>query len=52
MCLTVWSYSNGNVTQGILSTLSELPIINVNVDDLPALVNDPGYVSSALQPNI
>jgi hypothetical protein len=36
--------SNGNVTQGILSILSELPIVNVNADDLPALVGDPGYV--------
>ncbi|KAI0268740.1 Saccharopine dehydrogenase-domain-containing protein [Gloeopeniophorella convolvens] len=33
---------NGNVTQGILSILSELPVVKVNVDDLPALVNDPG----------
>ncbi|KAI0302611.1 Saccharopine dehydrogenase-domain-containing protein [Russula brevipes] len=32
---------NGNVTQGILSILSELPIVKVNVDDLPALVSDP-----------
>ncbi|KAI9511190.1 Saccharopine dehydrogenase-domain-containing protein [Russula earlei] len=32
---------NGNVTQGILSILSELPIIKVNADDLPALVGDP-----------
>ncbi|KAI9442482.1 hypothetical protein H4582DRAFT_1928654 [Lactarius indigo] len=33
---------NGNVTQGILSILSELPIVTVNVQDLPALCNNPG----------
>jgi hypothetical protein len=36
--------SNGNVTQGVLSILSELPIVKVNVGDLPALVSDPGDV--------
>ncbi|SRR6266851_9800862 len=44
--------SNGNVTRGILSILSELPIINVNADDLPALVNDPGDNNFALPTNI
>ncbi|KAI0001339.1 Saccharopine dehydrogenase-domain-containing protein [Russula compacta] len=32
---------NGNVTQGILSILSELPTVKINADDLPALVSDP-----------
>ena len=36
--------SNGNVTQGILSILSELPIVSVNVKDLPALCSDPGEI--------
>lgn len=46
---------NGNVTQGILSILSELPIASVNVKDLPALCSDPGtdlrkiYLVHALQ---
>ena len=46
------SLSNGNVTRGILSILSELPIISVNADDLPALVNDPGDNSFTLPTNI
>ncbi|KAI0305467.1 Saccharopine dehydrogenase-domain-containing protein [Multifurca ochricompacta] len=33
--------SNGNVTQGILSILSELPIVMVSTEELLALVNDP-----------
>ncbi|KAH8995677.1 Saccharopine dehydrogenase-domain-containing protein [Lactarius akahatsu] len=33
---------NGNVTQGVLSILSELPIATVNVQDLPALCGNPG----------
>ncbi|KAG8215828.1 Saccharopine dehydrogenase-domain-containing protein [Butyriboletus roseoflavus] len=32
---------NGNVSQGVLSILGELPIVNVRVQDLPALVNNP-----------
>ncbi|KAF8556698.1 hypothetical protein OG21DRAFT_1482902 [Imleria badia] len=32
---------NGNVSQGVLSILSELPIVKVRVEDLPALVNNP-----------
>ncbi|KAI9456540.1 Saccharopine dehydrogenase-domain-containing protein [Lactarius psammicola] len=33
---------NGNVTQGILSILSELPVVTVNVQDLPTICSDPG----------
>ncbi|KAH9058857.1 Saccharopine dehydrogenase-domain-containing protein [Lactarius vividus] len=33
---------NGNVAQGILSILSELPIATVDVQDLPALCSNPG----------
>ncbi|KAG6372697.1 Saccharopine dehydrogenase-domain-containing protein [Boletus reticuloceps] len=32
---------NGNVSQGALSILGELPIVKVRVEDLPVLVNDP-----------
>ncbi|TFY70293.1 hypothetical protein EVG20_g2710 [Dentipellis fragilis] len=32
---------HGNVTQGVLSILSELPIVEVKVEDLPSLVADP-----------
>ncbi|TFY82056.1 hypothetical protein EWM64_g1953 [Hericium alpestre] len=32
---------HGNVTEGALSILSELPVVNVNVEDLPSLVNSP-----------
>ncbi|KAA1474028.1 hypothetical protein DENSPDRAFT_780814 [Dentipellis sp. KUC8613] len=32
---------HGNVTQGVLSILSELPIVEVRVEDLPSLVADP-----------
>lgn len=37
--------SNGNVSQGVLSILDELPIVKVRVEDLPALVNNPGMPS-------
>ncbi|KAH7905556.1 Saccharopine dehydrogenase-domain-containing protein [Hygrophoropsis aurantiaca] len=33
---------NGQVSQGVLSILAELPIVNVNVENLPSLVSDPG----------
>ncbi|KAG1903451.1 Saccharopine dehydrogenase-domain-containing protein [Suillus fuscotomentosus] len=33
---------SGNVTQGCLSILDELPIVNVAVKDLPGLVSNPG----------
>jgi hypothetical protein len=46
--LTRRIYSNGNVTQGVLSILSELPIVKVNVGDLPALVSDPGDMTFTL----
>ena len=36
---------NGNVAQGCLSILSELPIQQVNVKDLDALVRDPSQLS-------
>ncbi|KIJ67291.1 hypothetical protein HYDPIDRAFT_127170 [Hydnomerulius pinastri MD-312] len=32
---------NGNVSQGVLSILEELPVVKVNVKDLPALVSSP-----------
>ncbi|KAI9570082.1 Saccharopine dehydrogenase-domain-containing protein [Boletus coccyginus] len=32
---------NGNVSQGVLSILGELPIVKVSVEDLAALVNNP-----------
>ncbi|KAF9790341.1 Saccharopine dehydrogenase-domain-containing protein [Thelephora terrestris] len=32
----------GNVAQGVLSILTELPIVQVSVKDLPALVSNPG----------
>jgi hypothetical protein len=49
--LTIRVYSNGNVTQGVLSILSELPIVKVNVGDLPALVSDPGDMNLPLWTN-
>jgi hypothetical protein len=33
---------SGKVTQGCLSILDELPIVNVAVEDLPGLVSNPG----------
>jgi hypothetical protein len=33
---------SGKVTQGCLSILDELPIVNVAVKDLPGLVSNPG----------
>ncbi|KAH0835691.1 Saccharopine dehydrogenase-domain-containing protein [Lanmaoa asiatica] len=36
---------NGNVSQGVSSILGELPIVKVSVQDLPALVNNPGMPS-------
>ena len=33
---------NGQVSQGVLSILEELPIIKVNVKDLPSIVANPG----------
>jgi hypothetical protein len=33
---------SGKVTQGCLSILDELPIVNVAVKDLPELVSNPG----------
>ena len=38
-------FRNGNVSQGVLSILGELPIVKVRVEDLPALVNNPGMPS-------
>ncbi|EIW77770.1 hypothetical protein CONPUDRAFT_128756 [Coniophora puteana RWD-64-598 SS2] len=34
--------TTGQVTQGCLSILQDLPIVNVKVEDLPALVSNPG----------
>lgn len=33
---------NGQVSRGMFDILKELPIINVTVEDLPALVANPG----------
>jgi len=33
---------NGNVAQGVLDILKELPIVKVGVGDLKRLVRDPG----------
>ena len=35
-------HRTGNVAQGVLSILAELPIVKVNVKDLPTLVSNPG----------
>ena len=35
-------HRNGQVSQGVLSILEELPIIKVNVKDLPSIVANPG----------
>lgn len=40
--LTIRVDRSGNVTQGCLSILDELPIVNVGVEDLPGLVSNPG----------
>ncbi|KAI0318332.1 Saccharopine dehydrogenase-domain-containing protein [Amylostereum chailletii] len=40
---------NGNVTEGTLSILSELPIVKVSAEDLPSLVNSPGVPDTNLR---
>ena len=35
-------HRTGNVALGVLSILTELPVVQVNVRDLPALVTNPG----------
>lgn len=43
-----FSARNGKVSQGALSILSELPVVYVKVEDLPALVNDPSTCITGL----
>jgi len=38
--------STGKVAEGVLSILEELPVVKVKVDDLPALVGDPGKLTT------
>lgn len=42
--LTTGIVRSGKVSQGCLSILEELPIVNVAVEDLPGLVSNPGML--------
>jgi hypothetical protein len=45
-----WFSRKGKVAEGVLSILQELPVVNVKVDDLPALVGNPSMFSDLPPP--